>query len=228
MWDLATAKIRLRGRTPPQAALADGGRLLVDAGIEADNAVFRCRDVQTGALRLSVPLPDAWHFRVAPCGSNGRLVGVNMETRPSRLKQPGWAEKLLSRLSLSPRPSTVQSQEIVFDEDYGRALAGAFIPSGYQSTAKSHCMLLDTANGRSLLQTSGALRAVSDDGRYAITENANQLAWKLWELPSHRSVATILLAVLVWLLMVVGLTVTFRRRRVKLAIRPQIVGPKND
>jgi hypothetical protein len=151
-----------------------------------------------------------------------------METRPSRLKQPGWAEKLLSRLSLSPRPSTVQSQQIVFDEDYGRAWAGAFIPSGYQSTAKSYCMLLDTANGRSLLQTSGSLRAVSDDGRYAVTEDSNQLAWKLWQLPARRSAATMLLAILAWSLAVIGLIAMFPRRRVKHGVRSPPIGPRND
>jgi hypothetical protein len=132
VWDLATSKIRLRGRPPPQAAFADAGGLLVEAGIEADNAVFRCRDVQTGVERLRLPLPQAWHFRVAPWGANGRSVAVNMQYRPGRPVHHCWVEKLLTRVSGSPRSSPVQSQQIVFDEDYSRAWAVYLFPAVIQ------------------------------------------------------------------------------------------------
>jgi hypothetical protein len=226
IWDLATGKVRLRGRPPPQAAFADGGRLLVEAGIEGDNALLTCRDVQTGALRLRLPLPEAWHFRVGPCGTNDRLVAVNLESHPGRVVQTYWFEKLLTRLSRLPKQSIVRSQQIVFDEDYSLARVSAFALSGYQSRiGLNHCMLVDTANGRSMLETAGYLRAVSDDCRYAVTEDNDQLAWKLWELPPRKPAGTMLLAALAWSLAVIGLVAMFARRR-RHALRRQIVGPK--
>jgi hypothetical protein len=222
VWDTATGKIKLRGRPPPQAALANGGQLLVEAGIEGDRSVFICRDLQTGLERRRVPLPEAWHFRVAPCG-NGRLVAVNMESHPSRLKQPSWLEILLRRFSWSPRPLRVQAQKVVFDPDSGSAWIRPPVLSDYES-APEHCALIDTGDGQSLVQTAGSLRAVSDDCRFAVTEDSNPLAWKLWELPVRKPAATVALAVLAWSLTVIGLIALFRRRGVKLAVCPQTAG----
>jgi hypothetical protein len=213
--------MRLRGRPLPQAALVDGGQLLAEAGIEVDKPVFTCRDVQTGAERVRLPLPEAWHFRVSSCGTNGRLVAVNMDSRPRRAGRRAWLTNLLARLSLSQTRSTVQTQEVVvFDEDDGRASAGAIVPSGYESAADSNRRkLFDAASCQTFLQTAGCLRAVSDDCRYAVTEDSNQASWKL-ALPVRRPIVTILLAILACSLAVIGLIAICPRRRVKVNSSP--------
>jgi hypothetical protein len=75
----------------------------------------------------------------------------------------------------------------------------------------NHWLLVDPATGKSLFQTTDTLHAVSDDGRYLITEGDTH-NWKLYELPARRPLLTSILACLVWSAALANLGLVSRRR----------------
>jgi tetratricopeptide (TPR) repeat protein len=61
----------------------------------------------------------------------------------------------------------------------------------------NHWLLVDPASGNRVFQTTDTLHAVSNDGRYLVTEGDTH-NWRLYELPARRLLLASILACLVW------------------------------
>jgi tetratricopeptide (TPR) repeat protein len=145
---------------------------LTYAGTRSDPTLVLA-DGLTGKILGRKSLQDVPSVRLRPRVSDNRLIWLDdtSETPQIPLRQQQWFARLARWIPW-------------FSHRLGAEL-------------DNHWLLIDAAAGKTLFQTSDTLHAVSDDGRYLVTEGDTG-NWRLYELPGKRLLWASILACLVW------------------------------